>query len=65
MAWPAAHEVWDDESWDALTARAVALAREAGALTVLPRSPLRAAVEIYAGEFGARVGPDGGGRRDR
>jgi DNA-binding CsgD family transcriptional regulator len=54
MAWPAAHEVWDDESWDQLTARAVTVARDAGALTVLPTFLLyRAAVHIYAGEFGA------------
>ena len=54
MAWPAAHEVWDDESWDQLTTRAVTLARDAGALTVLPVFLLyRAAVHIYAGEFAA------------
>jgi DNA-binding CsgD family transcriptional regulator len=54
MAWPAAHEVWDDESWDQLTMRPVTLARDAGALTVLPIFLLyRAAVEIYAGEFAA------------
>jgi DNA-binding CsgD family transcriptional regulator len=54
MAWPAAHEVWDDDSWEQVTERAVALAREAGALTVLPTFLLyRAAVHIYAGEFGA------------
>jgi DNA-binding CsgD family transcriptional regulator len=54
MAWPASHEVWDDESWDRLTMRAVTLARDAGALTVLPIFLLyRAAVDIYAGEFAA------------
>ena len=54
MAWPATHEVWDDESWDQLTMRPVTLAREAGALTVLPILLLyRAAVHIYAGEFAA------------
>ena len=54
MAWPAAHEVWDDESWDPLTRRAVTLARGAGALTVLPIFLLyRAAAQIYAGEFAA------------
>ena len=52
MAWPAAHEVWDDESWGQLTMRAVTLARDAGALTVLPIFLLyRAAVHIYAAEF--------------
>jgi DNA-binding CsgD family transcriptional regulator len=54
MAWPAAHEVWEDDVWDRLTKRAVTLARDAGALTVLPVFLLyRAAVHIYAGEFAA------------
>jgi DNA-binding CsgD family transcriptional regulator len=54
MAWPASHEVWDDESWDQLTMRPVTLARDAGALTVLPIFLLyRAAVHIFAGEFAA------------
>jgi DNA-binding CsgD family transcriptional regulator len=54
MAWPAAHETWDDGMWEQLTTRAVTLARESGALTVLPTFLLyRAAVHIYAGEFAA------------
>jgi DNA-binding CsgD family transcriptional regulator len=54
MAWPAAHEVWDDDSWEQLTTRAVTLARDGGALTVLPIFLLyRAAVHIYAGELAA------------
>jgi DNA-binding CsgD family transcriptional regulator len=54
MAWPAAHEIWDDELWDRLTTRAVSLARDSGALTLLPIFLLyRAAVHIYAGEFAA------------
>jgi DNA-binding CsgD family transcriptional regulator len=54
MAWPAAHEVWDDDSWEQLTARAVTLARDAGALMMLPIFLLyRAAVHLYAGEFAA------------
>jgi DNA-binding CsgD family transcriptional regulator len=54
MAWPAAHEVWDDDSWERLTGRAVTLAREAGALMVLPIFLLyRAAVHLYAGDFAA------------
>src|SRR5919106_306386 len=52
MAWPAAHEV----SWDQLTRRAVTLARDAGALTVLPIFLFyRPAVHIYAGEFAAAL----------
>jgi DNA-binding CsgD family transcriptional regulator len=54
MAWPAAHEVWDDAAWEQLTTRAVTLARDTGALTVLPIFLLyRAAVLIYAGDFAA------------
>ena len=54
MAWPAAHETWDDAIWDQLTTRSVTLARESGALMVLPTFLLyRAAVHIYAGEFAA------------
>jgi DNA-binding CsgD family transcriptional regulator len=54
MGWPAAHEVWDDESWEQLTTRAMAIAREAGALTDLPIFLLyRAAADIYAGDFAA------------
>ena len=37
LAWLAvARELWDDEAWHELATRAVRLAREAGALTVLP-----------------------------
>ena len=44
--------MWDDESWDVLTARHLKLAREAGALTVLPLSlNIRIAVETFAGEL--------------
>ena len=32
----AATDLWDDEIWDVLSARQVQLARDAGALTVLP-----------------------------
>jgi DNA-binding CsgD family transcriptional regulator len=57
MAWPSAFEIWDDGSWERLTTRAVTLAREAGALTVLPVFlAYRAVVDIVAGAFaGASV----------
>jgi DNA-binding CsgD family transcriptional regulator len=43
--------MWDDESWDVLTARHLKLAREAGALTVLPLGlNIRIAVDTLAGE---------------
>ena len=44
--------LWDDESWDVLSARLLQLARDAGALSVLPLAlNTRAGVEIYAGRF--------------
>ena len=44
--------MWDDESWDVLTARHLKLAREAGALTVLPLGlNIRIAVDTFAGEL--------------
>jgi DNA-binding CsgD family transcriptional regulator len=47
-----AHSTWDDESWDVLSARLIELARDAGALTVLPIGlGLRFALELFAGEF--------------
>jgi DNA-binding CsgD family transcriptional regulator len=49
-----APELWDDTTWHDLTARAVGLAREAGALAVLPVAlTYRAAMDVHAGEFGA------------
>jgi DNA-binding CsgD family transcriptional regulator len=49
---PIAPEVWDDEAWHELAARAVEFAREAGALGVLPVAlAYRAGVHVHAGEF--------------
>jgi DNA-binding CsgD family transcriptional regulator len=46
--------LWDHDSWYALSARHVALAREAGALTILPQAlDLHAACLIFGGEFAA------------
>jgi DNA-binding CsgD family transcriptional regulator len=51
---PVAPDLWDDETWDRLTARAVTLARDSGALTVLPIAlTYRASVQVQAGEFAA------------
>jgi DNA-binding CsgD family transcriptional regulator len=53
--WPATHtavQVWDFESWDILSARLVRLARNAGALKVLPIAlASRAGVRLFAGEM--------------
>jgi DNA-binding CsgD family transcriptional regulator len=50
---PIAPDLWDDESWHQLSARAVSLARESGALNVLPTAlTYRAVVHVHAGEFG-------------
>jgi DNA-binding CsgD family transcriptional regulator len=47
-------ELWDDDAFHALATRAVRLARDAGALTMLPVTlPYLSGVHIYAGEFGA------------
>lgn len=49
-----AHEVWDDESWDVLSNRLVDLARDGGALAVLPIALLlRLAYLMFAGQFAA------------
>jgi DNA-binding CsgD family transcriptional regulator len=53
--WPAtqaARDVWDHESWDALSARQVELARDSGALAALPVAlNTRAGMHVLAGEF--------------
>ena len=57
LACPVALELWDDAAWDELAARALRLAREAGALAVLPLAlTYRAAVLMRTGEFGAAAG---------
>lgn len=54
LAWLLAGDLWDDEAWHELATRAVRLAREAGALTVLPLDlEYRAGVHVHAGEFAA------------
>ena len=54
LAWLFAGDLWDDEAWHELATHAVRLAREAGALTVLPVDlEYRAAVHLHAGEFAA------------
>jgi DNA-binding CsgD family transcriptional regulator len=51
---PLAAELWDDEAWHELADRAVRLARDAGALAVLPIAlTYRACVHVHAGEFDA------------
>jgi DNA-binding CsgD family transcriptional regulator len=52
LAGQAAAFIWDYDSWDLLTARQVQLARDAGALTVLPVTlSMRAGVHLFAGEL--------------
>ena len=54
MACRVAPELWDDERWHVLTTHGTRLAREAGALTVLPLAlTYRAAVAVHAGELAA------------
>jgi DNA-binding CsgD family transcriptional regulator len=46
--------IWDYDGWDALTKRQIQVARDAGALSVLPLAlNTRAAVHIFAGELAA------------
>ncbi len=54
---PIALELWDDTAWHELAARVVGLAREAGALAVLPVAlAYRASAHVHAGELGAAAG---------
>jgi DNA-binding CsgD family transcriptional regulator len=49
-----AQELWDDELWDVLATRGLRVARETGALSLLPiAATYRAALHIHVGEFGA------------
>ena len=51
---PLAPELWDDQTWHELATRAVRLARETGALALLPNAlTCRATVHVLAGEFDA------------
>lgn len=50
---PLGPELWDDETWYELATRAVKLARDAGALSVLPIAlAYLAGLHVHAGEFG-------------
>ncbi len=54
LACRTAMDLCDDESWFVLSARQIQLARDAGALTVLPLAlNLRAGIHLFAGEFAA------------
>jgi len=54
LAYRVARDLWDDETWHALTRLHVQLAREAGAFTVLPAAlAYRAGVEVHSGDFAA------------
>jgi DNA-binding CsgD family transcriptional regulator len=52
LAGRAAGFIWDYDTWDLLTARQVQVARDSGALTVLPLTlSTRAGVHLYRGEL--------------
>jgi DNA-binding CsgD family transcriptional regulator len=54
LAHPAAQVLWDDQSWDLLSTRDVQVARDAGALGVLPMALSQHAVlHLYEGDFAA------------
>jgi DNA-binding CsgD family transcriptional regulator len=49
-----AQDLWDDELWYVLATRGLRVARETGALSVLPiAATYRASLHVHAGEFGA------------
>jgi DNA-binding CsgD family transcriptional regulator len=49
-----ASELWEDETWDELATRQVRIARETGALAVLPLAlTYRAGTQVHAGDFAA------------
>jgi DNA-binding CsgD family transcriptional regulator len=49
-----APDLWEDETWHELATRQLQLARDAGALTLLPlAATYRAGVHVHAGEFAA------------
>ncbi len=52
-----APDLWEDEGWHELATRQLQLARDAGALNVLPlAATYRAGVHVHAGEFAAAAG---------
>jgi DNA-binding CsgD family transcriptional regulator len=52
LACRSAHDMWDDEGWDAFSAQQVRIARDAGALAVLPLAlTQRIGLELHAGGF--------------
>jgi DNA-binding CsgD family transcriptional regulator len=54
IVWPSAQILWDDEAWHKLTTRGVQLARDAGALAVLPIALQQyAGLQLYEGHFAA------------
>jgi DNA-binding CsgD family transcriptional regulator len=54
LACRVAQDLWDDELWHALATRGLRVARETGALRVLPTAATyRASLHVHAGAFGA------------
>jgi DNA-binding CsgD family transcriptional regulator len=52
LATHAAHDLWDDASWDLLSTRHIRLARQAGALAILPLAlSARVGLHLFAGEL--------------
>ena len=49
-----AQDLWDDELWHVLATRGLRVARETGALSMLPiAATYRASLHVHAGDFGA------------
>ena len=51
------YEVWDDETWDALSARKLEIVRNAGVLALLPMAvAMRVGRDLFAGELAVAAG---------
>ena len=60
-----AQDLWDDELWHVLATRGVRLARDTGALNLLPNAlNYLAALNVHSGDFADRRGADRRGRCD-
>jgi DNA-binding CsgD family transcriptional regulator len=54
LAWTTAVDRWDDQSWETIASRGLRLARDAGALAVLPLAlTSRSVVHVFEGELRA------------
>jgi DNA-binding CsgD family transcriptional regulator len=54
IACRSAHDIWDDDAWDALSERQLEIVRDAGAISALPLAlSQRIGMQLHAGQFKA------------